>query len=42
MLNERVNSRVRGQVIDVRTQMQSFDVFFGIQLGVLVLKDKDN
>ena len=42
MLNGRVDSRVRGQVIVVRTQMQSFDVFFGIQLGALVLRDKDN
>ena len=42
MLNGRVDSRVRGQVIVVRTQMQSFDVFCGIQLGALVLRDKDN
>ena len=41
-LNGRVDSRVRGQVIVVRTQMQSFDVFCGIQLGALVLRDKDN
>ena len=34
MLKGRVDSRVRGQVIGVRTQMQSFDIFFGIQLGV--------
>ena len=42
MLNGRVDSRVRGQVIVVRTQMQTFDVFCGIQLGALVLRDKDN
>ena len=42
MLNGRVDSRGRGQVIVVRTQMQSFDVFCGIQLGALVLRDKDN
>ena len=42
MLNGRVDSRVRGQVIVVRTQMQSFDVFCEIQLGALVLRDKDN
>ena len=42
MLKERVDSKVRGQVMDVRTQMQSFNVFFGIQLGVLVLRHTDH
>ena len=30
-LKGRVDSRVRGQVIGVQTQMQSFNFFFGIQ-----------
>ena len=37
-----MNSRVRCQVIGVQTQMQSFNFFFGIQLGVLVLRHTDN
>ena len=42
MLKERVDSKVRGQVMGVRTQMQSFNVFFGMQLGVLVLRHTDH
>ena len=42
MLTGRVDSRVRDQIIGVRKQMQSFDVFFGIQLELLVLRDKGN
>ena len=38
VLKGRVDSRARSQVIDVQTQMQSFNFFFGIQLGVLVLR----
>ena len=38
VLNGRVDSRAQSQVIDVQTQMQSFNFFFGIQLGVLVLR----
>ena len=37
-----VDSRARLQVIDVQTQMQSFNFFLGIQLGVLVLRHRDN
>ena len=37
VLKGRVDSRARSQVIDVQTQMQSFNFFFGMQLGVLVL-----
>ena len=36
MVKGRVDSRVRGQVIGVRTQMQSFDVFFGIILYFVI------
>ena len=39
VLKGRVDSRAQSQVIDVQTQMQSFNFFFGIQLGVLVLRD---
>ena len=38
VLKGRVDSRARSQVIDVQTQMQSFNFFFGMQLGVLVLR----
>ena len=33
-----VDSRALSEVIDVQTQMQSFNFFFEIQLGVLVLR----
>ena len=42
VLKGRVDSRARSQVIDVQTQMQSFNFFFGIQLEVLVLSHTDN
>ena len=38
VLKGRVDSRARSQVIDVQMQMQSFNFFFGIQLGVVVLR----
>ena len=38
ILNGRVDSRVRGQAIGVQTQMRSFNFFFGIQIGVLVIQ----
>ena len=38
ILKGRVDSGARSQVIDIQTQMQSFNFFFGIQLGVLVLR----
>ena len=38
VLKGRVDLRARSQVIDVQTQMQSFNFFFGLQLGVLVLR----
>ena len=38
VLKKRVDSRVRSQAIDIQTQMQSFNFFFGVQLGVLVLR----
>ena len=38
VLKGRVDSRARSQVIDIQMQMQSFKFFFGIQLGVLVLR----
>ena len=34
----RVYLRARSQVTDVQTRMQSFNFFFGLQLGVLVLR----
>ena len=34
-----VDSRALSEVIDVQTQMQSFNFFFEIQLGVLVLRN---
>ena len=37
-LKERVDSIVRGQVIGVQTEIQSFNFFFGIQVGILVLR----
>ena len=39
---KRVDSEVRRQVIGVQTQMQSFNLFFEIQLGVLVLRHTNN
>ena len=42
ILEGKVDSEVRGQVITVQTQMQSFNFFFGIQPGVLVLRYTDN
>ena len=38
VLKKRVDSRVRSQAIDIQTQMPSFNFFFGVQLGVLVLR----
>ena len=38
----RVDSRVRGHVIGIQTQMQNFDFFFRMQLGVLVFRQIDN
>ena len=38
VLKRRVDSRVGSQAIDIQTQMQSFNFFFRIQLGVLVLR----
>ena len=39
VLKGRVDSRARSQVIyNLKTQMQSFNFFFGIQLGVLALR----
>ena len=42
ILKGRLDSRVRGQVKGVQTQMQSFNFFLEIQLGVLVLRHRDN
>ena len=41
ILKGSVQSKARNQVIDVQTQMQSFNFFFGPQLGVLVLRHTD-
>ena len=41
-LKGRVDSRSRSHAIDVQTQMQSFNFFFRIQMGVLVLRHTDN
>ena len=38
VLKGRVNLRAVFQVIDVQRQKQSFNFFFGLQLGVLVLR----
>ena len=38
VLKKRVDSRARSQVIHVQTPMQTFNVFFGMQLGVSVLR----
>ena len=40
VLKGRVDSRARSQVIDVQTQMQSFNFFSGVKLRVLVLRHK--
>ena len=42
ILKGRVDSRARSHVIDVQTQMQSFNFFYGIKLGVLVFRHTDN
>ena len=42
ILKGRVDSRARSNVVYVQTRMQSFNFFFGIQLGVLVLRHRDN
>ena len=41
ILEERVDPEVRCRVVGVHMQMQSFNLFFGIQLGVLVLRHTD-
>ena len=41
-LKGRVDSRARSNVIDVQTQMQSFNFFLGIKLGVLIFRHTDN
>ena len=38
ILKGRVDSRVRGQAIGVQTQMRSFNFFFGIKMGVIVIQ----
>ena len=38
MLEGREDPEVQGRVVGVQTQMQSFNFFFGMQLGVLVLR----
>ena len=42
ILDRKLDSEIRGQVIGVQMQIQSFDSFSGIQLGVLVLIHTDN
>ena len=39
---KRVYSELRGQVIGAQTQMQIFNFFFAMQLGVLVLRHADS
>ena len=41
-LEEKVDSEIRGQIIGVQTEMQSFHFFFQKQLGVLVLMHTGN
>ena len=41
ILEGSVDPEVGGRVVGVQTQMQSFNFFFGIQLGVLVLRPTD-
>ena len=38
ILKGRVDSRDRGQAIGVQTQMRSFNFFFGIQMGIIVIQ----
>ena len=42
ILEGKVDSEIRGQGVGFQTQMQSFNLFFGMQLGVLVLMYTDN
>ena len=42
ILEGRVDPEVRGRVVGVQTQIQSFNFFSGIQLGDLVLRHTDN
>ena len=42
ILEGRVDPDIRGRVVGLQTQMQSFNFFLGIQLGVLVLRHIDN
>ena len=38
----KIESKIQGQVIGVQTQMQSFNIFLEIELGVLVLMHTSN
>ena len=42
ILAGRVDPEIRGRFVGLQTQMQSFNFFFGIQLGVLVLRHTGN
>ena len=42
ILEGRVDPDIRSRVVGLQTQMQSFNFFLGIQLGVLVLRHTDN
>ena len=42
ILTGKVDSRARGQVLKCQMQMKSFNLFFGLQLGILVLRHTDN
>ena len=42
ILEGRVDSEVQGKGAGVQTQMQIFNLYFGIQLGVLVLRHTNN
>ncbi len=41
-LDQRLDTEVRARVIGVKAQMESFDFFFGISIGKLVLSHGDN
>ena len=40
ILTGTVDSRARGQVLRYQMQMQSFNIFFGIKLGIIVLRQQ--
>jgi len=42
LLDQRFDSDLRARIIDVKAQMESFDYYFGVCIGELVLNHADD